>query len=117
MSELKEQQSFLKWVVIVGLGILLLAAIGGGGRYVYLQTWGVRTADMERAVFEESKSYVQGTIRDLDNLRIQYYKTDNPTERAVLRETMRHRLVAFPDDKVPDHLKEFVAELRGGGIK
>ena len=117
MSELKDQQSFLKWVGIVGLGILLLAAIGGGGRYVYLQTWGVRTADMERAVFEESKSYVQGTIRDLDNLRIQYYKTDNPTERAVLRVTMRHRLATFPDDKIPDHLKEFVAELRGGGIK
>lgn len=112
--ELRDQGSFLKWVVIGSLGLLLAVGIAGGGEYVYQKVWGVRTADVRREVFEESKSFVHGTIRDIENLAVDYAKADSDTERAIIKQTVLHRVSTFDTKELPEHLVTFVEDLRKG---
>ena len=106
--------SFLRWVVVVSVAILIAVGIGGGGEYVYQTVWGVRTADARREVFEESKSFVHGTIRDIENLSVDYAKADSDAERTVIKLTVLHRVSTFDTKELPDHLQEFVNDLRKG---
>lgn len=115
--ELREQSSFLKWIVVGSLGLLLAGGIAGGAEYVYQSVWGVRTADVRREVFEESKSFVHGTIRDIENLAVDYAKADSDTERAIIKQTVLHRVSTFDTKELPKHLAEFVEDLRKGDSK
>jgi hypothetical protein len=90
----------------------LLIFLVGGGRLLYLNVFGVAEADAERAVFEESKSYVHGTIRDVRNLRVDYAKATSDGERTVIAQTVLHRVAAFDEGELPADLKTWVDSLR-----
>jgi hypothetical protein len=82
----------------------LLIFLVGGGRLLYLNVFAVAEADAERAVFEESKSYV--------NLRVDYAKATSDGERTVIAQTVLHRVAAFDEGELPADLKTWVDSLR-----
>lgn len=57
--------------------------------------------DARRQVFENTKSYRDGTQRDFDNLYLSYEAAKTPEEKSAILGVIRHRAEGTPQDLVP----------------
>ncbi len=94
-------------IYIVVLLALLTAGVFGI-RKVFLPA----EESLRREVYEESKSYIDGTIRDLDNLRLQWIGADNEAHKDAIAATARHRAADFPDSELPQRVLDWLNEIR-----
>jgi len=95
--------------VILLLFLVTLAIFGGFQiRKVLLPA----EESLRREVYEESKSYIDGTIRDLDNLRMQWLTADTEPQRTAIANVAKHRSVDFPEEYLPEHLKAWIDSIR-----
>ncbi len=102
----------------VGLSIfVVLMALLLGGWYVAANDLAMqkffapRREAVRRETFEESKSYNQGMIQELQDMQFEYVKAE-PEAKAALADVILHRVADYDVDKLPDNLREFVEELR-----
>ena len=102
---------FKGWAVVMLVLAVVVFSIGGLSLAVK-GTFLPWEESIRREVFEETKSYVHGTIRDLENLRLEYSRAENEGHKNVLRSTILHRIATFDQDKLPDDLRVFVENLR-----
>lgn len=70
-----------------------------------------RQENVRRHVFEETKSYNQGMVQELENLQAQYI-TATPEQKAGLRAIILHRAADYPADRLPPDLRSFIDGLR-----
>lgn len=94
---MKELLSLIALVIIV----VVITQLGFAMRIWNVSFWGTRLADADRAVFEQSKSYRDGTVRDLENLTVEYASLTDADAKAVVLSTIRHRVAGVPADIVP----------------
>lgn len=101
--------------VAAALTVVLLASVISGSSLLFYRTWAPAWASAEREVFEETQSYVHGTVRDLRNLRLEYQRSESPSEKQVLKRTILHRAADLDDDVLDDYaqLEAFIDSLRG----
>ena len=66
---------------------------------------------LRRSVYEQSKAYREGTIRDLQNLMIDYKKADKQEVKTLLANTFLHRVADIQDYDLPSELLTFKKEL------
>lgn len=66
---------------------------------------------LRRDVYEESKSYRDGTVRDLENLRLEWVRTEDDLHRSMLEDAARRRTVDFPREELPAALQEWLQEI------
>jgi len=92
------------------LAIIAIFVFGGLGIYKYFAP---AKEEIRREVYEETKSYQDGTIRDLDNLRLEWLKAEG-TNKTAIADIALHRSVDFPEDRLPVDLRNWLAELREG---
>lgn len=94
-------------ILIVGLGSIFLFSFIG---FQFYQYFAPKYVEVERRIFEESRSFNEGMLRDFENLKMQYYQTaDN--QRAALKATIIHRFSIYPIDKLPGDLQIFYNDL------
>lgn len=89
--------------VLIGLAAASFALHGLG--LVNLKFWGVKYQDAHREIFEHSKSYNHGMIRDLENLCLQYEGLGSESHKSAIAATIRHRISAF-DGELPSHVRK-----------
>lgn len=65
-------------------------------QYGSYKFWAPKFEDAKREVFENTKSFRDGSARDLDNLRLEYLRAKTPEEKAALKDVMRHRALGVP---------------------
>lgn len=83
----------------------------------FLEYFGVRRANVEREIFLESQSQVQGAIRDLANYRREYYQTEDEQERGAIAQLIVNRLSHLELSQVPDQeLRIFLQDIRAGRL-
>ena len=70
--------------------------------------WGVKYQDARTNVFQETKAYRHGTIRDIENLCIEIEKAETTTHKNALRATLNHRIAAFDYNLLPSHVKKCI---------
>lgn len=104
----------------LGFGILVLVALVGFilgatelGFEINAHFW-PKYAQLQQTVFENTKTYNDGMVRDLENLK-QEYDRASADQRAMLRDTIIHRFSVYKDQRLPDHLHNFYIQLRDGG--
>jgi len=83
--------------------------IGLGGFWI-TKYFAPRQEALRREVYEESKSYRDGTIRDLDNLRLEWMRAEGAHKTAIAA-TARHRAADFPRDELPERVREWLGEI------
>lgn len=66
--------------------------------------------EVDRRVFEESRVFNEGMVRDLENIKIQYDNADE-AQKESLRAVAIHRFEVYPLDKLPPNLQRFYNQL------
>lgn len=98
-----------------GIGVIvaflaLIWVIQGNDFFLY-KAFAPKYEEVRRQTFEETKSYNQGMVQELQNMQFEYLKADNEHQRA-LASVILHRAADYPEDKMPADLREFIQKLK-----
>lgn len=102
---------------VVGVMVLLVVVGGGlawivqGNDFFLYKTFAPARENVRREVFENTKSYNQGMVQELQNMQFEYVKADKE-HQAALASIILHRAADFPEDKLPEDLRVFIQELK-----
>ena len=104
-------KEFLAAIGTVLTIVAIIAAATFGANYfglVNYKFFGPQYEGARRQVFEETKSYRDGTRRDFDNLHLQYLAADSDEQKAAILATIRHRASGVPPELVPQEIKDLL---------
>lgn len=93
---------------VIGLG-----ALGWGLTYhelIFQSFFNPKFEDVRRNTFEHSKSFRDGAVQELENMRFEYIKSA-PEHKKALADIIRHRATEIPIDAMPADLSAFVNTL------
>ena len=93
------------------LVMLALTWVFQGNDFFMYQYFAPRQAAVQRKVFEETKSYNQGMIQELQNMQFQYVQA-KPEQQAILAGIILHRTADYDLANLPPDLRSFVLSLR-----
>ena len=102
----------------VGIVVLVVGGIVGlafGAPYLRLQVmrmYGTELESVKTDIYRENKAYVEGTVRDLRDLRREY-KAANAEHRDAVKDLILHRAGELDWDRLPGDLRDFLNELEG----
>jgi hypothetical protein len=100
------------WLGVAGIFlVILLGWIFTGNSLLMNKFFSPKQEQVRREVFEETKSYNQGMIQELQNMQFEYIKA-KPEQQAALRSIILHRSADYPTDKMPIDLYNFIQELK-----
>lgn len=108
----------MKVVAYLGLFLLIVALLIGidfAGNAYGLWSYSVfapRQANIERQVFVNTNSYIQGKTDYLSRLRLQYKESDSPTQKAALKELILSEAANVDNSKLPDDIQAFINTLK-----
>ncbi len=97
---------------IIGVIVLAIGVVVGGsyGSLALYRTFAPQWEDARTDVYRNSKSYVEGTIRDLRRLKREYEKADE-SQRSTLRTIIFQRSDELDYDQLPGDLRRFIDSL------
>jgi hypothetical protein len=98
------------------LGILALTWIVQGNQFFLYKFFAPKTEDVRREVFENTKSYNQGMVQELQNMQFEYIKA-KPEQQKALASIILHRVSDFDESKLPSDLRSFIDGLRNERTK
>lgn len=102
-------------LLVIGAIILLIGLSFGLGfwKMAFKSTFEPMEQDIEREVFENTKSYVQGKIQDLSNYYEEYQKAD-AEDRVIIRNVIQMQFAGFEKKDIDNEtLKSFLVNMRG----
>ena len=77
-----------------------------------MRIYGTELESVKTDIYRENKSYVEGTVRDLRELHVDYVKA-NDSQKESLRSLILHRANELDWERLPVDVREFLKELRG----
>lgn len=102
---------------VIGAIVIFLAVFVGlpwlvmGNDFALYRYFAPKQESVRRQVFEQTKSYNQGMVQELQNMQFQYEQADT-AHRDALSSIILHRAADFDEDKLPTDLRVFVSGLR-----
>lgn len=107
---MKEFFSFL--VMLLAAIVLLIGLIYGAAalNLDVMRRYGTAHESARTDIYRENKSYVEGTIRDLRDLKLQY-ETCAPEHRDSIRSLIKQRSGELDYGRLPADLKRFLEDL------
>jgi hypothetical protein len=103
---------------IVGLVALVIVALFGftwlveGNEFFLYKFFAPKRAAVEREVFENTKSYSQGMLQELEAMLLDYNKADSNGKDSICS-VVRRRTADFPTDRMPADIYSFVKSCLG----
>ena len=98
-------------IVASMLAVLGLSWVVMGNEFFLYKFFAPKQEQVRREVFEQTKSYRQGMIQELENMQFQYVQADDEHKKA-LKFMILHRAADFPQDDMPSDLRSFVQSLK-----
>jgi len=101
------------FLAVVG-GVLTLGAVTWGIAYhelIFTSFFAPKFENVRRNTFEQSKSFRDGSIQELENMRFEYVKA-SPEHKVALKDIIIHRATEVPEDALPQNLYNFIQGLK-----
>ena len=100
-------------VAIVIIALFGLAWLVQGNEFFLYKVFAPRMEQVRRETFEHTRSFNQGMVQELDNMRFEYVKA-KPAERDALASIILHRASGYDlhDPAVSPELRSFIEKLR-----
>lgn len=100
-------------VIVLIIGLIIGASFGGLALYrAIAPEWEEARTD----VYRNTKSYVEGTIRDLRRLKRDYDSADDK-QKTALRTIILQRSDEVNMEQMPEDIRRFVEDVRNFSIK
>ncbi|MDO8496725.1 MAG: hypothetical protein Q7S43_04740 [bacterium] len=95
------------------VAILALSWMVMGNDFFLYQYFAPKREAVRRQVFEQTKSYNEGMVQELQNMQFDYVKADE-SHKVALADIILHRAANYDldDSRVPTSLRDFVQNLR-----
>ena len=93
---------------VVGVGALVW--VGTAHELIFTSFFGPKFEDVRRTNFERSKSFRDGSVQELQNMRFEYVKAA-PEHKKALADIIIHRATEVPENAMPADLSAFVNTL------
>jgi hypothetical protein len=103
-------KEFLGGIAIIAAAVAAIAGLSVGSYHLYAYL-APRYEATRRDVMIDSRSYTEGTIRELYTLQRQYQAAKTDDERATLAAAARHEFSIFPAERLPPDLRVFMASI------
>ena len=101
------------WFLFAIVVILGLTWLVQGNEFFLYKFWAPKQEAVRREVFENTKSYNQGMIQELQNMQFQYVQAD-AAHKAALASIILHQSADYnlDDPRVPSSLRQFIEGLK-----
>src|SRR3989338_542614 len=95
------------------VAILALSWVVMGNDFFLYQYFAPKREAVRRQVLEQTKSYNEGMVQELQNMQFDYVRADE-SHKAALADIILHRAANYDldDSRVPTSLRDFVQNLR-----
>jgi len=100
-------------------GIILAIGIGLGGRWMSLQVerwFAPQERNVQREVFEETKSYNEAKEQELVKYRLEYMRSKDDVEKQAIEAAVRHAFADYEEDRLSPELQAFLKQCKYGGF-
>ncbi len=105
-------KDFLAAIMVVLLGVAFVAGLSVGGYHLYAYLAPQYEAT-RRDVMIQSRSYTEGTVRELYTMQRQYQLASSDEEKATIAAAARHEFSIFPRERLPADLQDFLHQVGG----
>ena len=95
--------------ILIALALVFGVSFVGYELYAFFAP---RYTAVDAKVFKESVQYNEGMVRDLENLKIEYYHSDDAGKQA-LRPIILHRFQVYDRNRLPADLQQFYNQVEG----
>jgi hypothetical protein len=120
-NQFKDTQRDYYWslprVFLMGVsGLVMLCVVAFGLHYFGYANFAFFAPKFEavrRDQMIESRSYTEGTIRELYTLQRQYQSAKTDQERDTITAAARHEFSIFPKERLPADLRTFLSQVGG----
>lgn len=103
-------KTFLSVIGVI-VGIILLTWVFYGNDFFLYKFFAPKQESVRREVFEQTKSYNQGMIQELQNMQFEYVKADS-VHKVALKSIILHRAADYDMDRLPVDLRNFIESLK-----
>jgi len=106
-------KEFFVFLGVIALGFALLLGVVFGAPYLQLQVmkmYGTELESVRTDIYRENKSYVEGTVRDLREMRVEYEKASDD-HKSALRSLILQRAGELDWDRLPSDVRAFLKEI------
>ncbi len=110
------------WIVAGFLGILAVITLATaitwyatGGQYLIIRFWAPRMAAVERQIFVQTPSYVQGMQQELDSYHLDYLKAQSKGDTGhmdAIADIVLHRADEIDNSLLSDDLQSWIQHLK-----
>ena len=104
-------KDLLVTLVITLLIVFSIAWAVQGNDFFMYKVFAPKMEQVRRETFEQTKSYNQGMIQELQNMQFDYVKTTDPAAKTALASIILHRAADYPREKLPVDLRVFIDSL------
>ena len=98
-------------VMLAGAAVLAIPWVIQGNDFFLYKVFAPQYESVRRDTFEQSKSFNQGMIQELQNMQFEYVKADN-AHQSALSSIILHRVADYDETKLPSDLRRFISQLR-----
>jgi hypothetical protein len=101
------------FIAVVG-GVVGVGALIWGVAYhdlIFTSFFAPKYENVRRNTFEQSKSFRDGSLQELENMRFEYIKA-SPEHKVALKDIIIHRATEVPEDALPQDLYNFIQGLK-----
>jgi hypothetical protein len=110
-----EQRGSIFYTVAISIagaiGLIVLIGLLQGTDFFLYRLFAPKYEAVRRDTFEQSKSYNQGMVQELQNMQFEYIRAA-PEQQAALASIILHRSADYNVDKLPRELRDFIEKLR-----
>lgn len=98
-------------IIGVILAIIALGWLAQGNDFFLYKVFAPKYEQVRRETFEQTKSYNQGMIQELQNMQFEYLRADT-NQQDAMASIILHRAADYPADKLPPDLYAFIQQLK-----
>ena len=102
------------WFSAVMFALAVLFGIGWavqGNDFLLYKAFAPKYEAVRRETFEQTKSYRQGMVQELQNMQFQYVQADDAHKEA-LADLILHRAADVDSETLPPALRAFISDIR-----
>ena len=102
-------------ISVVGVIIILLAIgiLSTECNLAFYKRYAPKFQNVEREVFEQTKSYNEAKVQDLAKYKLEYEMNNDPNAKQALKMVIIQRFADYQSERLPGELGSFLTRMRG----